>query len=96
MDTVIKIYTEEKKNLPQLTNKYFQGATLYRATGIWEGIQEKATIIEIYGNGTNFDKAIELAEEINLINNQQATLVVSQNLIHGTGQIQLVVHKKKA
>ena len=95
MDTITRLHTEEKENLAELAGKYFEGVTLYRATGFWQGVKEKATIIEVIGNGHTWESMILLAKEINKANDQQACLIVQQNLKTGLGQTRLVTERIK-
>jgi lipopolysaccharide biosynthesis glycosyltransferase len=37
----------EKEKIVSVASKYFEGFTLYEATGFWRGQQEKTAVIEI-------------------------------------------------
>jgi len=80
----VSLYTETKPNLAELVSKYFDGATLIQAKGLWKGNLEDSTIIqivldrdEVYSQGDDIDK---LVQNIISLNNQEAVLVEYQRV----------------
>ena len=49
-----------KKEIINIISKYFEGATISDVLGLWQGNQEKTTLIEII---TNQEKNINLLKE---------------------------------
>lgn len=76
-----KLYTGTRDNLPHLVARHFSGATLYSAIGLYGGLQERATIIEIVDDDTAGIRASvqALAQDICHANAQQCVLVVVQS-----------------
>ena len=75
-ETVLfSLYTEDRPNLVQLIARYFDGATIYSAHGIWKGAIEKTTVIEIVGTFANLQRIFDLAGDIRVLNNQGSVLV---------------------
>ena len=76
-----KLYTEARNNLPHLVARHFSGATLYAAIGLYGGLQEYATIIEIVDDDTVGIRAsvTALAQDICSANEQHCVLVVIQS-----------------
>ena len=77
-----RITTETKNNLRELTSAVFKGATINdQLSGLWEGVAEPATSIEIDSVGVNTtetafrDRVYQLARTIRDTNKQQAVLV---------------------
>ena len=77
---IAKLYTETRDNLPRLVARHFSGATLYSATGLYGGLQERATIIEIVDDDTAGIRAsvTALAQDICHANAQTCVIVVLQ------------------
>jgi hypothetical protein len=72
---VYRIYTEDK-NLPQISsilNEDFPSYSVFEATGVWKGVQEKSLLIEI--DGANATKVRAVAAKIKALNGQEAVLV---------------------
>ena len=81
MMLLAKLYTEMRDNLPYLVARHFSGATLYSAIGLYGGMQEHATIIEIVDDDTPGVRAsvTALAQDICSANEQHCVLVVLQS-----------------
>jgi TP901 family phage tail tape measure protein len=78
---VVKLYTERFDNLSDLTKKYFEKFSIQHATGIWQGAVEKSAVIEIPLTSADvLTRARKLAEEIALVNKQQAVMLVGRDL----------------
>lgn len=77
---VFRIYTEDLLNLHTVVPMVFEGATIIKAQGIWQGQTELAIIVEIIGSIADRGKVRELAELI-LIKNSQATVLVTEQEI---------------
>lgn len=76
------LYTKEKENLGDLTNKYFDGFTIFYGIGYWQNVKEKSAIIEIIGDkdyNTEI-KIISLAYDIKLINDQKEVLITREKV----------------
>ena len=43
----VRIYTEHKENLGELTGLFFMGFTIFQGTGYYKGVREVAAVIEI-------------------------------------------------
>lgn len=76
--TLFRIYTEDFP-VVGLVSKYFQGATLFHPTGIWNGNVESALIIEIVGSFSDRNNVVALAADIALANKQEVVMVTWQN-----------------
>ena len=78
---IAKLYTETRATLPYLVARHFSGATLYPAIGLYGGLQEHATIIEIVDDDTAGIRAsvTALAQDICTANAQTCVLVVIQS-----------------
>ena len=68
------LYTEDRDNLLTLVSRYFAGATLINATGLWEGQTELSKVIEIVGTLADLQKVVFLAGDIKEVNEQQSVL----------------------
>ena len=77
MGNTFRIYTENKNlhRVEKIISKYFQGFTVYKATGHWRLQQENSLIIEILGESSIIDKVNRLAKEIKKANKQEAVLI---------------------
>lgn len=75
-----RVYTESKPNLPSIVARYFSGATLIPAIGLWQGVEEASTIIEILGSGADVATVVHLAGDIGFINSQVSVLVAYDNV----------------
>ncbi len=75
---VFRLYTEDKSNLTDLVARYFAGATLYLATGLWKGSTEQARIIEIVGTLDDLQSIVHLAGDIKERNHQSSVLITYQ------------------
>lgn len=73
-----RIYTERFENLAHLVSLYFNGATLLDAIGLWQGVSENSTVIEVIGTRAIVDDILALAEDICSINNQSEVLITSE------------------
>ena len=71
------IYTEFFTNLLDLTARYFDGATLYFGTGLYEGNTESTGVIEIVGTAADLQSVVFLAGDIKSVNRQASVLIVS-------------------
>jgi hypothetical protein len=80
--------TNKDKTLYAIIAKYFSGATIYPAHGLWKGKPEYSTIIEIIDNdyycpnqGESYTSAIELlARELKDQFKQESVLVTRQDV----------------
>ena len=73
---LFRIYTEDKnyeRIILPLLSVSFDGFSVYKGIGYWQGQKEKSLLIEIYTNNQNIIKAI--AERIKHHNKQEAVLV---------------------
>lgn len=71
-----RIYTERKDNLPRIVARYFTGATLFDALGMWQGLIEQSTVVEIIGTLADAPNVLKLAGDIGYINAQTSVLVM--------------------
>ncbi len=74
---IYRIYTEDLKRQEVLAiiTKYYQGFTIFEATGFWKLKEEKTIVIEIISK----DSAInikQICEELKTLNEQESVLVV--------------------
>lgn len=92
---VYRLYTENAENLIELTARYFDGATLYDALGIWnEAIryeqpqikQEQACVIEIVSETDRLQDVLFLAGDIRHTNKQTEVLIT-------VGKIQCIAYR---
>jgi hypothetical protein len=70
-----RLYTEFYPNLLELTARYFDGATLYFGTGLYEGNTESGGVIEIVATKDDLQKVVFLAGDIKHVNAQKSVLV---------------------
>lgn len=73
--TRFRLYTEYDENLSRLLGRYFSGATIYGADGVWHGRNEHAAVVEILGTDADTPQVFYLAEDIRRENNQSSILV---------------------
>ena len=69
------LYTETKPNLLRLVARYFEGATLFDAVGLWKGQTERSTVVEIIGTIADLQNVTHLAGDIGYVNAQTSVLV---------------------
>ena len=80
---IFRILTEYRDNLPELTERYFDGFNFtHGIDGYWKGGREMSAVIEIDSIGMDYErightrvKVYALAADIKRENNQQAVLV---------------------
>jgi hypothetical protein len=77
---VFRLYTEEKPRNHRLVARYFPGATIYSAQGLWQGDLESTDVIEIIGTIADLQTVVNLAGDIKYVNNQTFVLVTWQTL----------------
>jgi len=77
---VYTLYTEDKTGLLTLVSRYFDGATVTRAIGLWKSDREAAVVITIIGASADRQKVFDLAGDIRIANNQTAVLITWQNV----------------
>ena len=85
-----RIITEDKGipklrlQLEQIVGKYFDGFTVFEATGYWKGARENSLVFEIsVPDKTALYAVVNAADEIKTVNKQEAVLVqkISSNQI---------------
>lgn len=77
---VYRLYTEDKLNLLDLIARYFDGATVINAIGIWQRSTELSKVIEIVGTLADLQNIVHLAGDIRHVNGQSSVLVTWQRL----------------
>ena len=77
---LFRIYTENKnpERLKELISICFDGFTVIRTKGFWNGVPENALLIEIYTENAELIRA--LAGAIKKNNKQEAALVTSSDV----------------
>ena len=70
-----RLYTEYNPNLSMLVSRYFAGATIYTAQGLWQHASEVSAVIDILGNRTDLQAITHLAGDIKHRNEQSSVLV---------------------
>ena len=72
-----RMLTEDinRDDILELTSNEFDGFTIYKATGYWQGVGENSLIIEVISENDIADKWQALAETIKANNKQQAVLI---------------------
>ena len=73
-----RIYTENKRKrfLLRLFSESFPGFTVYKATGFWQGKQEKTLVFEIITNDLSADcKLSKMCKQICGYNSQNEILI---------------------
>lgn len=89
--TAFYLYTEDRGNLAELTARYFSGATIFHADGIWTPpansnglpqptVRESAAVIGIIGTRDDLQRIFDLAGDIRTANTQTSVLVTWQNV----------------
>jgi hypothetical protein len=73
--TLFRLYTESRENIPQLVSRYFEGFTVYRAVGYWQGQPEASDSIDILTDSSDIRSIFYLAEDIRRENAQQCVVV---------------------
>lgn len=80
-----RIYTEDKNEqlIIELCNEYFDAYTLYYTVGYWKGKRELSLVIEIITEDMpqKYGKVQGLANEIKILNNQEAVLITEQEIL---------------
>lgn len=76
--TEARIYTEQRDNLAGIVARFFQGATLSPAAGLWKGAIEHATVIVLLVAPAEFARVLELASAIRAENGQESVMVTWQ------------------
>ena len=74
-----RVYTETKANLRRLTARYFDGATLFHGDGLWQGLVEPATVIEVIGTIADLQNIVHLAGDIGYCNAQTSVKVTFED-----------------
>ena len=82
---VWRLYTENKGNLHTLVSRYFGGATLFPAIGLWQGVSEVSIVIEILGTWADLQRIVWLVGDIKTVNRQQTVLVT----YHSVSQLEV-------
>ena len=77
---LFRLYTESFANLRERTAHYFDGAMFLSGIGLWQGVTENATIIEIIGTMADEPNVRLLARDIREANHQSSVLVTWQRL----------------
>lgn len=75
LDTLYTLYTEDKPNVAELVSRYFTGATIYHASGLWNGALESTIVVEIVASETDLQNIVNLAGDIKHANAQDSVLV---------------------
>jgi hypothetical protein len=70
-----RLYTEKFDNVPEIASKCLGNFTIFEAVGYYEGTKENSLIIEYIGLPEEKSRILELANEINRINNQICILI---------------------
>ena len=74
---VYRLYTETVADvdLRPIIGRYFEGFTVYQASGVWQGQTEPATVIEIVGKASDLQSVVYLAGDIRVVNRQSCVLL---------------------
>lgn len=82
----VKIYTEDKGNVENLTAKYFPGFTLIHCSRYYRSVKKHSVIIEIVenfkDNATLIRTLNQLLENILFINSQEYILIDVNGIHH--------------
>jgi len=73
-----RIYTENKgidRIIKLLDNCGFDGATIFRATGVWKGTAENSVVIEIFSTGGVDDSIREFADKLCMLFEQESVMI---------------------
>lgn len=81
----IKIYlgtsnnhnNSEPSSVANIAARYFEGATVYDAFGLWRGALELSVVVEVYGDEEELKKAEQLAVELKQFFAQESVLVTA-------------------
>lgn len=73
-----RLYTEDRPNLLKLIGRYFAGATILPAVGLWYWSTEKSVVIEILGLRADKRDVLRLYEDIRRENQQECVIVTAQ------------------
>jgi len=79
----IKLYTEDinRDDVLDITRQYFENFTINKGVGYWKGGKENSLIITIIsGAGQDIKQAEALAKDIKVINDQEAVLLVVEDV----------------
>lgn len=93
--TVYRIYTEDLPDTAAIVARHFDGATLYRVDGLWQGKLESGLVIEILDAYQYRDRIIRLAVDI-VDTNAQSEAIVTWQSSHGFEQVRVFGQKEKA
>lgn len=77
---VYRLYTEDKPNVRELVSRYFDGATILFARGLWQGQTEDSVVIEIVALKSDLQKVVHLAGDIREVNQQTAVFMTYQTV----------------
>jgi len=81
-----KIYTENKntRELIELVKSELEAATIYFATGIWQGSTEESMVIEYITSEVDAEimrrRLRRLMEKIKIMNRQEAVMLTIENV----------------
>lgn len=88
---VYRLYTEDNTDAiwAEIIQRYFKGYTLFRGTGVYQGVREQGVAIEIIGSAADLQSIVHLAGDIRQVNNQSSVLVTWNNvsLLNVTGDV---------
>ena len=81
LPAVYRVYTEDTRDAfgPFLDRAGFAGATLFSATGLYNGVVERGIVIEILGTLADRARVIRMAADIADVNKQTEVLVSWQS-----------------
>ena len=77
---LFRLYTEDRPNLADLVSRYFAGATILHAVGIWYRQTEESVVIEIIGHAADGPSVLRLHDDIRSINQQDCVIVTVQSV----------------
>lgn len=77
-NAIYRIYTEHVAGVLDIVARYFDGATLTYATGLWRGVQELSVVLEIIGTVADREQIVALCEDIRATNAQHTVLATMQ------------------
>jgi hypothetical protein len=79
-----RLFTEDadalRDSLVKLVSRYFEGATITYGIGLWQGVTERAAVIDIIGNANDLQAIVNLAGDIRFVHGQTAVLVTWHSL----------------
>ena len=76
-----RLYTEGVGDIVGLVSRYFAGATIIPALGVWGGEVESSAVIEILGTDADLQRVVDLAGDIRVTNKQYAVYVTRDTLV---------------